>query len=425
MFRFKKFGVTLLALLTFFTQLLQVPTVNAEDAVTSEKIELKAENKASGNEDIGALSMDDLSEEGNPVVADPSENLAYVTFDATISEGVSKEGNTYIWHANSNASGHGVSYRVNYSISGRQTLPANSVQIDIPLQIIRDRNGKLAGTYEMSLPTDEEFEETHYNDPNTIFAYTELDRNGDGVNETLRVYNKEECTSGQQGYFELAYYTSKPTMEYADTSVTDPFKAVMNIGSKSWSSDEIPFTIDTSVYIESAAKNHLTKYASWQSKWGDTVRPADDDRYFYIEYPVKSTIYADASQKYTFTLDSTASSDSGDVEIIGYRFGNTQYQAENHIENQIMADSRWDYVLLKYEKEKFSPLHTYKITATIKPTVTPVDGIDPVTSKSVTYDYEWESLHLVQLHHASGSLNTATVHGKAIQESFSTGMTKA
>lgn len=390
MFRFKKFGVTLLALLTFFTQLLQVPTVNAEDAVTSEKIELKAENKASGNEDIGALSMDDLSEEGNSVVADPSENLAYVTFDATISEGVSKEGNTYIWHANSNASGHGVSYRVNYSISGRQTLPANSVQIDIPLQIIRDRNGKLAGTYEMSLPTDEEFEETHYNDPDTIFAYTELDRNGDGVNETLRVYNKEECTSGQQGYFELAYYTSKPTMEYADTSVTDPFKAVMNIGSKSWSSDEIPFTIDTSVYIESAAKNHLTKYASWQSKWGDTVRPADDDRYFYIEYPVKSTIYADASQKYTFTLDSTASSDSGDVEIIGYRFGNTQYQAENHIENQIMADSRWDYVLLKYEKEKFSPLHTYKITATIKPTVTPVDGIDPVTSKSVTYDYEWE-----------------------------------
>lgn len=390
MFRFKKFGITLLSVMTFFIQLLQVPTVKAEDAVASEKLELTAENEQIDSSDIKTLSMDDSSEENSDTVADPSENLTYVTFDAAISEGVSKEGNTYIWHANSNASGHGVSYRVNYSISGRQTLPANSVQIDIPLQIIRDREGNLAGTYEMSLPTEDEFEETHYNDPDTIFAYAELDRDGDGVNETLRVYNKVECASGQQGYFELAYYTNKPTMEYADMSVTDPFKATMSIGTKSWQSDEIPFTIDTSVYIESANKNYLTKYTSWQSKWGDTVRPADDEKYLYIEYPVKSTIYADASQKYTFTLDSTASSDSGDVEIIGYRFGNTQYQAENHIENQTMTDSRWDYVLLKYEKEKFSPLDTYKITANITPTVTPVDGIDPVTSKSVTYDYVWE-----------------------------------
>mgnify|MGYP003371848181 CR=1 FL=1 len=390
MFRFKKFGITLLSALIFSAQLLQLPTVKAEDAAASEKLELTAENEQIDSADEEALSMDDLSEEDSDTVADPSENLTYVTFDAAISEGVSKEGNTYIWHANSNASGHGVSYRVNYSISGRQTLPANSVQIDIPLQIIRDRNGELAGTYEMSLPTDEEFEETHYTDPDTIFAYTELDRDGDGVNETLRVYNKVECTSGQQGYFELAYYTSKPTMEYADMSVTDPFKATMSIGTKSWQSDEIPFTIDTSVYIESANKNYLTKYTSWQSKWGDAVRPADDEKYLYIEYPVKSTIYADASQKYTFTLNSTASSDSGDVEIIGYRFGNTPYQAENHIDVQTMADSRWDYVLLKYEKEKFSPLDKYKITATIKPTVTPVDGIDPVTSKSVTYEYVWE-----------------------------------
>lgn len=390
MFKFKKFGIALLALLAFLAQLLQVPTVKAEDAVISEKIELKAENEQIDNADIKTLSMDDSSEENSDTVADPSENITYVTFDATISEGVSKEGDTYIWHANSNASGHGVSYRVNYSISGRQTLPENSVQIDIPLQIIRDRNGELAGTYEMSLPTEDEFEETHYNDPDTIFAYAELDRDGDGVNETLRVYNKIECTSGQQGYFELAYYTNKPTMEYADMSVTDPFKATMSIGTKSWKSNEIPFTIDTSAYIESANKNYLTKYTSWQSKWGDAVRPADDEKYLYIEYPVKSTIYADASQKYTFTLDSTASSDSGDVEIIGYRFGNTQYQAENYIENQTFADSRWDYALLKYEKEKFSPLDTYKITATIKPTVTPVDGIDPVTSKSVTYEYVWE-----------------------------------
>ena len=383
MFNFKKIIVTFFVLLTLAVSVFQLPVVYAEKEKNDpDVIELKAENET--------IEYSEEIEAANETVADPSETLTYVTFDASISQGVSKEGDTYIWHANSNASGHGVSYRVNYSISGRNTLPTNSVQIDIPLQIIRDKDGCWADTYEMSLPTAEEFEETHYNDPDTIFAYAELDRDGDGVNDMLRVYNKVECTSGQQGYFELAYYTSKPTMEYADMSVTDPFKAVMNIGSKSWSSDEIPFTIDTSVYIESATKNYLTKYTSWQSKWGDTVRPADDDRYFYIEYPVKSTIYVDASQKYTFSLDSTASSDSGDVEIIGYRFGNTQYQTENYIENQTMADSRWDYVLLKYEKKKFSLLDTYKINAKITPTVTPIDGIDPVTSKSVTYEYVWE-----------------------------------
>lgn len=119
MFRFKKFCITLLSALVFFTQLLQVPTVKAEDAVTSEKIELKAENKqidSIDSSDIKTLSMDDSSEENSDAVADPSENLTYVTFDATISDGVSKEGDKYIWHANSNASGHGVSYRVNYSI---------------------------------------------------------------------------------------------------------------------------------------------------------------------------------------------------------------------------------------------------------------------------------------------------------------------
>ena len=105
--------ISLLSVLTLLFQVYPASTVRAEDAVTSEKIELKAENKTCENEDTEALSMDEPSEEDNSTVTDPSENLTYVTFDAAISEGVSKEGNKYIWHANSNASGHGVSYRVN------------------------------------------------------------------------------------------------------------------------------------------------------------------------------------------------------------------------------------------------------------------------------------------------------------------------
>ena len=117
----KKTGIAILVALTLMSQFCSFIIANAEDnqPESGEKIELKAENKSSENEDTEALSIDEPSEEDSSMAADPSENITYVTFDATISEGVSKEGNTYIWHANSNASGHGVSYRVNYSISGR------------------------------------------------------------------------------------------------------------------------------------------------------------------------------------------------------------------------------------------------------------------------------------------------------------------
>ena len=114
----KKTGIAILVLLTLMSQFCSFINANAEDdqQESGKKIELKAENKAIENEDIETLSMDEPYEEDSSTAADPSENLTYVTFDATISDGVSKEGDKYIWHANSNASGHGVSYRVNYSI---------------------------------------------------------------------------------------------------------------------------------------------------------------------------------------------------------------------------------------------------------------------------------------------------------------------
>lgn len=114
--KLNKICISLLAVLTLLFQVYPASTVRAEDAVASEKLELTAENEQIDSADEEALSMDEPSEEDSSTVADPSENLTYVTFDATISDGVSKEGDKYIWHANSNASGHGVSYRVNYSI---------------------------------------------------------------------------------------------------------------------------------------------------------------------------------------------------------------------------------------------------------------------------------------------------------------------
>lgn len=397
MINLKKIGVSLLTVLTFVTQINPVMNVFAENETSDsdEHVKVAAENKQSDNIDPETLTDEDEAKAVNEAVAaysasDPSTGVTSATFSAELFQGAVKEGDRYVWHVKSNATGHGVGYRVNYSTSGIADIPAGSLQIDVPVHIIKDRNGEYADTYDMSLPSEEEFEETHRNDPDTVFAYRELDRDGDGENDTIRVYNKVEAKAGQNGYFELAYYTSKQTMDYKDMSATDPFKAVMSIGSKSWNTDEIPFTIDTQVSITSLSPYYPTRFTSWQSSWGEEVKPENADDYLYFQYQINSAIDINASQKYDFKLEATATSKTGDVEIIGYKFsGNNVYQTKNKISSQNLTSSRWDYFLAKVDKKKFTDAKSYSIRADITATVTPADGIDKITSKTRTQDYSW------------------------------------
>ena len=415
----KKFGVSLLTVFTVVTQASPVLSVFAEGETESEDhVKVTAENTQSDSTDPEPPAADEENSSDEAAVpytaADPSTGITSVTFSAELFKGADKEKDGYVWHAASNSIGHGVGYRVNYSMSGVADIPANSIQIDMPVHIMKDSSDSYADTYEMALPTDEEFEETHQNDPDTIFAYKELDRDGDGENDTIRVYNKVEAKAGQNGYFELAYYTSKQTMEYADGAKTDSFKAVMSIGTKSWNTEEIPFTVDSTVSIDSAEQYYPTKYKAWQASWGDAVKPADADRYIYLMYTVKSVVNKDSSQKYTFSFDTDISSKAGAVDIVGYKFsGNSTFQAENHADGQTLTDSRWDYVLVKYDREKFTSANSYTVKATITPTVTPAGGIDDATSKSVKQDFSWYRPVFVGL----GSHTGVFVHGSGTWES--------
>lgn len=418
---FRKIGASLLTVFTFITQISPVMDVFAESETpdSDEHVKVAAENEQSDSVDPESLTDDNEAKVANEAMtayaaADPATGVTSVTFSAELFKGADKEKDGYVWHAASNSIGHGVGYRVNYSMSGVADIPANSIQIDMPVHIIKDSSDSYADTYEMALPTDDEFEETHQNDPDTIFAYKELDRDGDGENDTIRVYNKVEAKAGQNGYFELAYYTSKQTMEYTDGAKTDPFKAVMSIGTKSWDTEEIPFTIDSSVSIDSAEQYYPTKYKAWQSSWGDAVKPADADRYIYLMYTVKSVINKDSSQKYTFSLGTDISSRAGNVDVVGYKFsGNSTFQAENHADSQTLTDSRWDYVLVKYDKAKFTSANSYTVNAVITPTVTPAGGVDDATSKAVKQNFSWKKPVFVGL----GGHIGVFVHGSGTWES--------
>ena len=395
---FRKIGASLLTVFTFITQISPVMDVFAasETPDSDEHVKVAAENEQSGNIDPETLTDEDEAKAVNEAVAaysvsDPSTGVTSATFSAELFQGAVKEGDRYVWHAKSNATGHGVGYRVNYSTSGIADIPAGSLQIDVPVHIIKDRNGEYADTYDMSLPSEEEFEETHRNDPDTVFAYRELDRDGDGASDTVRVFNKVECPAGQNGYFEIAYYNSKNVTDYKDMSATDPFKAVMNIGTGIWKSDEIPFYIDSSATIQSTSAKQPTRYSSWPDSWGSTIKPADSDsdKYLYLAYEIRSEITTDISQPYTVSIDADATSKTGDVEVVGYRFSGGGCQTENAVGGQTLDDVRWDYVLVRYNKKTFMDAGSYKINATFTATVTPEDGIDSATSKKTAASYSW------------------------------------
>ena len=419
MIKYKKLFASLLTVFTVVTQASPVLNVVAEGETESEDhVKVTAENTQSDSTDPESPAADEEDSSDETAVpytaADPASGVTSVTFSAELFKGADKEKDGYVWHAASNSIGHGVGYRVNYSMSGVAEIPANSIQIDMPVHIMKDSSDSYADTYEMALPTEEEFEETHQADPDTIFAYKELDRDGDGENDTIRVYNKVEAKAGQNGYFELAYYTSKQTMEYSDGAKTDPFKAVMSIGTKSWNTEEIPFTVDSSVSIDSAEQYYPTKYKSWQSSWGDAVKPADADRYIYLMYTVKSVITKNSSQKYTFSFATDISSKAGNVDIVGYKFsGNSTFQSENHADSQTLTDSRWDYVLVKYDKAKFTSANSYTVNAVITPTVTPAGGVDDATSKAVKQSFSWKKPVFVGL----GGHIGVFVHGSGTWES--------
>ena len=117
------------------------------------------------------------------------------------------ENGNLVWKPTSSASGHEFRFRVNYALSGLKELPAEAVKITIPKSILRNRNGNYADKYEMSLPTNQEYDGT------TEFAYIE---NGD----YLVIYNPNQIASGVNGYFEVSYATNTSTLNYRDYDKT-------------------------------------------------------------------------------------------------------------------------------------------------------------------------------------------------------------
>ena len=308
----------------------------------------------------------------------------------------------YLWKANTNEPGHRFIFRVSYDISGIKERPAGNIRITIPRQILKDREGTLSDTFEMSLPELEKDPETgdyypmeeqgEYFEPGTDYGYY-LTADGEG-NEVIIVTNLREVSAAQNGYFEIAYVTTKKTWEYPDMGENLPFTSKIRIGdAEPIQGEPIPVVINTGVRITSTNKHYPTLFREWDDLWG--TRPSDAEDYYYLVWEVASLI-ENGTQPYTFTLDDfriEGSVEGGKVDVVGYRLsGEKFFSDKNTVEGQTGSGYRYDYVLTRHDKAHYgeSGIREYQITNTEEATVIPADRIDEATSAVATKTFLWE-----------------------------------
>ena len=326
-----------------------------------------------------------------PMQSFAADNVVKIeTLTARLTKGAEKVGDDWVWKTGKqNSAGHRFVYRVTYAISGTREYEPGKVEIRIPKRVLLDRENEFADEYELSIPAFDDPEITD-SDNTTKYVYRE-------EGDEIVIYNRISVPGGDNGYFEVAYDTTKRTFYYADygadSDESGPFKATMHIEQDAMSAeketDEIFVYIDTHATIDRTQKSVSGKYNSWQSSWGDA--PADADDYYYLVWQVRTWINS-PTQPYNFRIVDTFDA-SANGEVVGYRYQGESTFTENHwVPKQIHYSQldRYDYVLTKYPKSEFMSLDYYEITNNVVATVDPFDEVDEDTTAYSNAYYRFE-----------------------------------
>ena len=353
------------------------------------------------NELLKATTKENIEElKGNNKFKTKNDSYEIRKFETQFVSGANEENGNLVWNALSSSKGHEFTFRVNYVLSGLKELPAGTVQITIPKQILRNREGALDDYYVMSLPTLKEWEERG---KKTEFVYKE-----DG--DYLVIYNVVEVEAGANGYFEISYATNSKTFNYKDynpqntNKVTnggtgsDEFYAIiaLNVGDDllTTQSDDKNVFINTTATLETSQKRYPTIYEEWNSSWMETA-PENSEKYYYLVWEIASYIN-NATQKYNFTLNDYVTSilpesvAQDDYELVGYKFAGERYYSNNNtVQNQVTNGYRYDYVLTRHKISTFDEI-TYKLKNTVTAIVDPIDQIDEDTKATSSNQFSWD-----------------------------------
>lgn len=347
-----------------------------------ETTEKQEEEKKEDVEPSTVKEDDKQSEDGKQ-----TEDGKITQYEIAVSEGATKNSDgKFVWKPTDTASGHLFIYDVMYSISGTASSERGALTFELPLHILKDRDGNWADTFEC--PYIQESEVQDGDTPDFVYKIDE-------ENNKVIIYNYAENVPSA-GYIEIGYSTTRSTYDYVDMG--DPGKINSSITVKGTNNTEAkkeanidPIFIDTQATLGLTQKlANPSYYTSWQSDWGE--KPGDADEYYYLVWTIRSSINNNTSP-YTFMLEDDFTAMGGSV--VGYRFsGQNTYGSENKVENIRWGGTRYDYVLTRYKKqeadEKIKADNSYTLSNKIKATVTPIDRNDPETTANSSQSWTYE-----------------------------------
>ena len=309
-------------------------------------------------------------------------------FNVAFSDGATKNSaGQWVWNPTESASGHLFVYELSYSVSGTVSDEPGALRFELPLHILKDRDGNWADTFECPYILKSEVQEGDDVD----FVY-EIDEEHNKV----IIYNDKKITTNA-GYIEVGYSTTKSTLDYKDMEPSENLPASIQVkGTNGTSAEKTakgnPVYIDTHATIAWTQKMpNPSYYQKWQSGWGD--RPADAEQYYYLVWEIRSSVN-EVTSPYTFQLDDTFTDLSGDV--VGYKFsGKSTFTEKNTSENNRWDGTRYDYVLTRYSKTqadgKLETDKKYTLSNKIKATVTATDGKDAKTTADASQTWSYKA----------------------------------
>lgn len=303
--------------------------------------------------------------------------------NVVFSDGATKNSaSQWVWNPTESASGHLFVYNLSYFVSDEP----GALRFELPLHILKDRDGNWADTFECPYLLKSEVQEGDDID----FVY-EIDEENNKV-----IISNYKKTTTNAGYIEVGYSTTKSTLDYKDMEPSDKMTASIQVKGTNGTSDEKTATGDP-VYIDTHATIAWTQkmpnpsyYSEWQSGWGD--KPADAEQYYYLVWEIRSSVNKITSP-YTFQLDDSFTDLSGDV--VGYKFsGQSTFTKKNTSENNRWDGTRYDYVLTRYSKTqadgKLETDKKYTLSNKIKATVTATDGMDAKTTADASQTWTYK-----------------------------------
>lgn len=278
-------------------------TVNDSDKMAIGETESQdsesSDNTDKQNEDVidSASTEKSTDTTDNNTPGDSVEPVSIDNFKVLFVSGADNIDGQNVWNPSDPAAGHSFIYRTEYTMSGKFSTDVGAFKIEVPLHILKDKDGNWADTFQCPYRLSSELSENDVPD----FVY-----DIDEENNKVTIYNYKSYPTGTSGYIEFAYETTKETTEYTDMSVSDnvPAKVYATNENSTVTADATAdgVCIDTHATIAYTQKKKPTLYRSWNKAWGET--PADAGNYYYLVWPIKTYVNKNTSY-YSFTLNDT------------------------------------------------------------------------------------------------------------------------